>query len=351
MRRWFVWAFLGLVMVVILGRFFWQRWRGVAVVLTAVEAGRVVEAVYATGWVDSDQRAIVRARRTGILLRLEVGPGDEVKQGQVVARQEDAEGQLELAKRQQELAAAQAALAEAQDAASRAERLYLLGLLPEKDWVSQRERARELEKRAKALEEAVFLAQEQLRWCVLQAPLSGTVVNLFHRPGDLVREGDEILSVVNLSQAYLRVAVDERDLGKLQPNQEARVVLDAYPQQVFVGKVRRIIPAVDRLTRSTDVVVDLPSEVPALQLDMTATVNIVVGVYEQAILVPRLALLGSGPKRQVLQLDSQGRLAARTVEVGSCDVQRCQIVAGLQLGEQVVADATGLQPGVKAHQR
>ncbi|MGC8917560.1 MAG: efflux RND transporter periplasmic adaptor subunit [Thermoanaerobaculum sp.] len=347
MRRGVVWVVIAATLGAVFGRFFWEKVRGVEVEWEEVRQGRVVEAVYATARVDSDQRAVVRARVSAPLAALKVGPGEQVREGQVVAIQDPREFLLLLARQEKELAAAQSALAEAADAAGRAEQLFRQGLLPENQFVAARERATELSRRAEALAEALKLAREQVAWCTLKAPLAGTVASLFRRTGDLVQSGEEVLSIVDLRQAYLRASVDERDLGAIRADQEVRIVFDAYPNQVFQGKVWRVVPAVDRLTRSADVLVELPPERPPLQLDLTATVNIVTRVVENALLAPRSALQGSGERKQALRIGRNGRLEAATVRVGACDATRCQVLEGLAPGDKVATRPGGVAAGTK----
>jgi RND family efflux transporter MFP subunit len=350
MRKWAILGFLILVTVVLFARFFWASWRGEEVALSPVTKGKVVEAIYATGKIDTDLRATVRARRPGPLKSLLVGLGEPVNVGQVVAEQEDTEGRLALQRARKELEALQASAAQAQDEAQRAEKLFQVGLLPERDWIFQRDRALELAQRAAAQAAAVNLAEAQLSWYALRAPLTGTVSQLHRRRGDLLAEGDEILTIVNLDAAYLRVAVDERDLGKIRPGQEVRMLFDAFPQQPLLGEVWRVVPAVDRLTRSADVLVKLPQNHPPLQLDLSATVNIVANVYAEALLVPRGALRGVGTQRTVLKLGPQRRLQEALVTVGACDAERCQVLSGLQEGDLVAQEAGRLRPGIKVRQ-
>jgi len=351
MRRWIVLLLILGGLGSALGRLVWQRARGVEVQTERVTRGRVVEAVYATGRLDTDRRATVRARRAAPLTAVLVGPGEAVRAGQVVATQDEAETRLAVERAESELAAARSALAEAQDAAARAEQLHRAGLLPENEWVRGRERASELARRAEALAAAAALAREQATWTSLRSPLDGTVAALLRRTGDVLREGDEVLTVVDLSEAYLRVAVDERDLGRVRPGQPARLVFDAYPDLLLEGNVWRIVPAVDRLTKSADVLVALPQQTPPLQLDLTATVNLIVSVVDDALVLPREALTGAGNARQILQIDNRGRAVARPVQVGLCDAERCQLLAGLAEGDEVIVAPAGLSPGTKVHRR
>jgi RND family efflux transporter MFP subunit len=328
----------------VLGRVVWRGMRGTDVGLVEVSVGRVVAAVYATGHVDTDQRATVRARVAAPLASLRVGPGQAVKAGDEVARQDEAALRLASEGAARDVEAARAALAEAEDAARRSEKLAEERLLAEDALVRAREQARQLAAQLASQEAALALAHEQQEWVVLRAPLTGVVSSLQHRAGDALREGDEVLSIVDLSTAYLRVAVDERDIGRIAPGQEVRCVFDAYPGQVLKGTVWRIVPAVDRLTKSSDVLVQLPAVRPALQLDLTATVNLVTGVVENALVAPRDALEGGGERRSVYVVTAGSRASRRAVTVGTCDERACQVVAGLSAGERVISP---LPPGLK----
>lgn len=352
MRRWLVLVVLVLVMGAVLGRVLWKSWRGREVSLATIGSGRVVTAVYATGRVDSDQRATLRARVAGPLAAVRVGAGQPVKEGEEVARQDDAALRLATERAVGELEAARASLAQAQDEAARSENLVRDGLLAEDAWVRARERARELAAQTAAMESAVRITREQQSWTEVRSPLSGVVTALLHRAGDPLREGDEILTVVDLSRAYIRVAVDERDVGTVRVGQGVRLVFDAYPGQLLRGEVWRLIPAVDRLTKSTDVLVSLPQERPPLQLDLTVTVNIVTGVVEDALVVPRDALEGAGMKRAVFLVGEGGRAVRRAVEIGVCDEERCQVLAGLARGDAVISPLpAGLAEGDRARAR
>jgi len=346
MRRWLVLVAILVVMGGVLGRVFWRTWRGRDATVATIGTGRVVAAVYATGRVDCDQRATLRARVAAPLTALLVGPGQQVTAGQVVARQDASALHLATERAAGEFEAARASLTQAQDEASRSEKLVRDGLLADDAWVRAREKGRELAAQTAAMETAVRIAREQEGWTELRSPLDGTVTAILHRAGDPLREGDEVLTVVNLSDAYIRVAVDERDAGRVAVGQTVRMVFDAYPGKMFAGSVWRLVPAVDRLTKSTDVLVSLPAERPPLQLDFTVTVNIVTGVVENAVVVPRDALDGTGAERFALVPRADGRVERRALEVGACDEERCQVLSGLAEGERVVAPVpTGLKDG------
>ena len=331
---------LALAVAAVFGAMAWRSWRGVEVSVAPVRTGRVVAAVYATGRVDTDQRATVRARLAAPLDTVTVSAGEEVRAGQVVARQDPSELRLAREQVERQAEAARAALAEAEDTASRTRVLVREGLAPEDAGVQAHERAAGLRAQLAAAERALALARERESWTVLRSPLTGVVSSLTHRAGDALREGDDVLTVVDLSRAYLRVAVDERDVGRVQVGQEVRLVFDAYLGRTLEGRVWRVVPAVDWLTKSSDVLVSLPGDRPPMQLDLTATVNIVTGSVDDALVVPRDALEGAGARRRVIVVEN-GRAAWREVEVGPCDETGCQVTAGVARDERVVSPLGG----------
>ncbi len=344
MRRWLVLIAILAVMGGVLGRVVWRSWRGREVTLATIGTGRVVAAVYATGRIDCDDRATLRARVAAPLTALLVGSGQTVAAGALVARQDASALRLATERATGELEAARASLTQAQDEAARSEKLVRDGLLAEDAWVRAREKARELAAQEAAMETAVRIARDQESWTELRAPLAGSVTAIAHRAGDPLREGDEVLTIVDLSNAYVRVGVDERDAGRVAAGQQVRMVFDAYPGRALLGTVWRLVPAVDRLTKSTDVLVSLPAERPPLQLDFTVTVNIVTGVVDGAVVVPRDALDGAGAQRAAFALRDDGRAARRALRLGACDEERCQVLEGLAAGERVIAP---LPPGLK----
>lgn len=346
MKRWIVLGIILIAMGAVLGNLWLARQRGAEVTLAPVTTGRVVSAVYATGRVDTDRRATVRARITAPLASLEVGPGEPVRNGQVLGRQDERELALAVERLGSDVDEVRARLREAKDELERAERLERDQLVPANELVRAREAVKEAEAALASRQSAVRLGKERAGWVVLRAPLAGTVTSILRRAGDPLREGDEVLTIVDLAEPYLRVAVDERDLGRIATGQEVRIVFDAFPGQVMKGAVGRVVPAVDRLTKAADVLVPLSADRPEMKLDLTATVNIVTGVVENALTVPRAALEGGGAERTAFVIGPGGRAAVRALQIGPCDEERCQVTAGLSEGERVIAPLPpGLKPG------
>lgn len=85
-------------------------------------------------------------------------------------------------------------------------------------------------------------AQASRRDLLILAPFDGTVATRLAEPGEVVAAGTPLLTLVNLSQVYLRGYVPEGEIGRVQLGQEARVYLDSDPSRAFAAVVTRIDP-------------------------------------------------------------------------------------------------------------
>jgi HlyD family secretion protein len=74
------------------------------------------------------------------------------------------------------------------------------------------------------------------------APFDGTVATRSAEPGEVVSPGTPIMTIVNLSQVYLRAFIPEGEIGRVRAGQTARVYLDSNPKQPLEAVVARIDP-------------------------------------------------------------------------------------------------------------
>jgi HlyD family secretion protein len=96
--------------------------------------------------------------------------------------------------------------------------------------------------RLQASEASFMLAETQLGYTVLRAPFKGIITNRNIEPGEVVSLGQEVFSIADLSSIELKIYVDETEIGKVKPGQDADVTVDTFPAKVFKGKVSFISP-------------------------------------------------------------------------------------------------------------
>jgi HlyD family secretion protein len=91
--------------------------------------------------------------------------------------------------------------------------------------------------RAQSAEAAFKLAETQLGYTTLKAPFKGVITSRNVEQGEVASTGQEVFSLANLSSIELKIYVDETEIGKVKPGQDADVTVDTFPDKIFKGKV------------------------------------------------------------------------------------------------------------------
>lgn len=263
---------------------------------TAAAAAAAVETPYAAisaGKVDIEGGLVdIAARAPGIVEQVLVQEGDLVKQGQVLARQEDRESRLRLDRARAELQQAQAQLpvldvqlSAAEREAARLERLLAETAVSRQAHDQAFDEVRRLKAQIGAQRAVVNLARAavdeaeyQVELHVVRAPADGRIVRRYANPGS----GASTLQVTPLfqlqpeAQRIVRAEVEERSLTAVQVGQVVEIVPEADQTAVYPGVVTRIAGVMgSRKLRSDD-----PSE----RVD-ERVVEVVVDAREAPVLV------------------------------------------------------------------
>lgn len=364
-----------LILAVLAGALWWsKRPKPVAVVLTAVDRGRVESSIANTraGTVEACQRAKLSSTLGGRIEVLAVKEGDQVKKGQLLmklwnddqqAQSRLAQAQVETAKKRvaEACAVATNAEAEARRQASLAQQGFVSGSREEQARTEAQARRAGCEAaQADVASTRARLAATQVEQArtVLVAPFDGRVAKIVGEVGEYSTPsppGVQMPPAVDLIDErclYVKAPMDEVDAPKITAGQRVRVRFDALPQKSFGGSVRRVAPyvvAVEKQARTVDieVVLDPPNAsnpAPTLLVGYSADVEVVLAVRESVVRVPSAALLEGG---RVLLAGTDGTLQERTVKTGLTNWEFTEVLEGLQAGDRVVTslEREGVKPG------
>jgi len=191
----------------------------------------------------------------------------------------------------------------------------------------------------------------------VRAPISGTVTAREIRYGEYVLPNRRMFTVVDLDEIVAKVHVPERWLPRLTSDLPATAGSDALKQS-FSGRVLRVNPVVDARSGTVQVTVSLDPSADAgdagdgdrprrLVPGMFVRVALQLGVREQALLVPRRAVVYEEGV-PTLFLVEQGARARRVspVELGVTDGTRIEVLGGVNQGDQVITvGQSGLKDG------
>ena len=179
--------------------------------------------------------------------------------------------------------------------------------------------------------------RQVFRTLAVVAPIGGLVMKRMDGlEGMAVRPGMDVIHIADLSSLWLEVEVFENQLPWLRPGGEATVTLTYLPGEEFTGHIRYIEPAVSEKTRTVKVTFEVPNPEGKLRVGMYATVECRPVAARDAIAVPSHAVLRTGSRNVVIVALGGGRFAPRQLTLGLEGDGWVQVLAGLEVGEEVV---------------
>jgi RND family efflux transporter MFP subunit len=269
--------------------------------------------------------------------------GSPVKKGQVLARLDSEDANLNASAARATLASAESDLEFA-----RAELARYQDLLAKK-FVSQgvydgklNAYKAALGKRDSARAQAA-VSSNQAGYTSLVADADGTVTSINADPGQVVSAGQTILRIARLGEKDAVISVAENQLAAVRAHPEAKINLWAQPDKLYNGKIREIAASADATTRTYTVKVALEDADESLRWGMSANVGFVGAAGEAGkpvIVVPMTALTqtddASGAKPAVWVVGSDNKVVLKSVAVGSYGERGVVVTQGLAGGETVV---------------
>jgi RND family efflux transporter MFP subunit len=332
-------------------------------------------------------------RINGRLLSVNVKLGDPVRRGQLLAKIEDREiqEQVRQAEASYEVARAtirqrEADLTLAKTNLERNRNLLERELLPRQtydDTEARNQAALAQLDLANAQFEQAKSRLEELRINLsntnILSPVDGFVGKRFLDPGASVGPNAPVASVVDIRSVRMVANLVERDTKRVVAGTPAQVEVDAFPGELFSGKVSRVAPVFDPATRTAEMEIEVPNPGFRLKPGMYARVRLTIGTKPDALTVPRNAVVDVEGKQGVfVAVSGGGRQGASPsgrqgggsprggespqpaptaggtpsaepamtakfipVEVGIRDADRIEIVAGLDAGARVITTGAG----------
>ena len=193
---------------------------------------------------------------------------------------------------------------------------------------------------ARANVQAAQLALENTH---LLAPISGKVMSLDFKVGDYVNSNSTLMTISDLTQPSLEIFLDESDWANVTVGFETEVTFDILPDSTFSGRVVRVDPGLynENNTSVVRAVVSLEKvdESFNLPLGSTASVAVIGGRAENAVLIPIEALHKAGEQYAVFVM-SNGELRLRVIEVGIQNSLYAEVTSGLEAGDVVSTGIT-----------
>jgi HlyD family secretion protein len=368
----FVFAVVGLMLIVATGVYWLQRNKPIPVQVTEVMRGAVERTVTNTraGTLNACRRARLSPSLGGQIANLPVKEGESVKQGQILFEIWNSDLRAQVALAQAELIASKARQQETciQAELAQTEALRLVKLREQKLASDESAgKAISLSRSGAAACDAtaavvnvskarLSLANAILDKTRLTAPFDGTIAEVNGELGEYVTPSPvgiptpPAVDIIDTSCLYVSAPIDEVDAPEIRAGMTARISLDAFGREYFEGRVRRVAPYVldiEKQARTVNIEVDFiaANDNSNMLPGYTADIEVILDTHSDSLRIPTEALL-EGNKIYLYDPDFK-TVSVVEISAGLSNWQFTEVLQGLEAGQQIVTsiDRQGLSDG------
>ena len=296
--------------------------------VATVNRGTLARTSTVSGVLEPLRTVGVNALMSGALLNVSVEEGNYVREGQTLA-------QIDARELEAQVKSATAALDLAESTAKRSDEL----------WRQRIVTALEYERDRAALASAQATLEQlktRLGYATIRSPINGVVTERRLQTGDIVSPQTRLFTVADISMLVSRVMVSELEVPLIRPGAAVDVTVDALGGARVQGRIRRVFPAADSLTRLVPVEVALTgSALDKLRPGYTVRSMFRLGSRNDALLIPTRAVVGPAGARTVV-IVRQGKSERRIVRVGPDIDGMTEVLEGLAAGDSVIVAGQAL---------
>lgn len=262
----------------------------------AVDTGNITQSVTATGTINPVALINIGSQVSGTVSELKADFNDRVTKGQVLLKLDPTIFNAQIRQAEAQLASARASLRLAQATHSRNQTLVTQSFISPLA-LDQSKREVDVALANIQLSEAQLArAQADFNNSVIRAPIDGIIIKRTVDLGQTVAASfttPQLFQIArDLTKMQIDTSVSEADVGSLKEGQEARFVVDAYPDKEFTARMRqfRLAANVVQNVVTYNVVLDVDNQDELLKPGMTAQVRLLVGNRQNVLRIPTAAL-------------------------------------------------------------
>ncbi|KAA3610939.1 MAG: efflux RND transporter periplasmic adaptor subunit [Calditrichaeota bacterium] len=278
------------------------------------------------GTVTSDNNIMVPAQASGLVKRIYVKEGEQVRKGQLLAELDGAiyERNLEELKTNLDLA---------RTLFERQERLWKQKIGSEVQYLQAKTNKQSLENRLASVE-------EQYRLTKFIAPISGTVDQIKLKEGEATAAGLGGIRVVQLSNLKIEAMLSEKNIDNVHVGDSVTVELPML-EKTFASTIRSVSQVIDPKNRTFPIEISVPDRFKMIKPNMLTVLTINDYHNSEAITIPLRVLQNTGTEHFIFTAESDSKaniyiVKKRTIKAGLYNSTVIEILDGLQPGENVV---------------
>lgn len=277
-----------------------------------------------------------------------VDDGDRVQKGDPVAKISATTIEQAVLQAEAGLSAARAQEANLKVEFERANRLQKENAMSKQQFDAIQTQYEAVSAQVKQAEAVLASVQSQLKDATITASISGIISKRYYEVGDMASPAIPVVSIVQMERVEIVINATEEDMGRLDTGQRAEVRVRSYPDDVFVGRVERISPVLDPMTRLAEVQVLIPNPGYRLKPGMYADAEITTGILRDVLVVPRFSVIESTSMENVdgedrvfknyfvFVVNDSSRAEQRKLDVVYVNYKQIAVRSGIKVGEKLV---------------
>ncbi len=304
--------------------------------VSAVELKTMSNDISFTGYFAARKEILLTAEAQGSIIQLNIKEGQQVRQGQIIAR-------IDATAIQSNLATAHASLNKAIKDKERYERLTAAGAISQKQY-------EDIALNADNARAGLAGIQQQMKYTIIRSPLSGIISEVKVERGSFVTAGVKIGTVVDVSKLKMVIQLPEADVIKIKKGQAVQIRTEVYPDHVFNGNISLIGVQPDEGRKYNVEVEMLNNGDYLLKAGMFGSVLLQAQVKDngEKLFIPRKAITGSIKDATVFVLNKDSTVSIRKIDVLNVSGDEVIVLKGIHAGEKVVISGQiNLQEGKK----
>lgn len=321
----------------------------VPVKVQTVKRGNVVQSISYNGDIKAEFEVKVFSKIPDRIEELYVDEGDFVNKGDPIAKIYAATIEQGVRQAEARLAAAKAQESNLLLEYDRAKRLSKENAMSKQQFDTIEAQYQSTQAQVEQAEAALASIKSQLQDATVTAPISGIIGQRFYETGDMAAPQLPIVTIVQMDRVKINFNATESDLGKLKIGQEAQVKVKSYPEQIFEGKVTKISPVLDPLTRMAKVEVLIDNRDKKLKPGMFASITVITGVLKNVIAIPRYPTIERTSLEKIQGQDvviknysvfvvNDSTAHQRDIDVQYVNHENIAVRSGLQVGDKIVVE-------------
>jgi len=319
----------------------------IPVEVATVELGDLIQSVNYNGDIEAEYEVKVFSKIPDRIEKFYADEGDFVRKGNPVAKIIAMTVEQSVRQAEAALVAAKAQEANLKVEYERAKRLHSENAMSKQQYDATQTQYEAITAQTEQAEAYLASAKSQLDDASISAPISGIIGKRYYDEGDMANPALPLVTIVQMDRVKITFDVTEVDLGKIKIGQDAVINVKSYPDQQSKGRVIKVSPVLDPLTRMAEVEVIIDNPDHQLKPGMFAQVEVTTGKIEQKIIVPRFATIENttleniNGEEQVVKnyfvfVADSNKAEQRKLDVMYVNHRYLAINSGIEVGEKLI---------------